>query len=91
MLRLQLIRALSTFIDIYEFIILAWCILSWIPRRPGGFVDDLATAINRIVAPYMNIFRRFIPPLGGIDFSPVIAILALGLIQNLVLRLLLMF
>lgn len=91
MFRYQLVYALNTAIDIYEFIILAWCILSWIPRRPGGFLDDLATAIDRIVAPYMNLFRRFIPPLGGIDFSPVIAILALGLIQNLVVRLIVMF
>ena len=91
MFRYQLVYALNTAIDIYEFVILAWCILSWIPRRSGGFLDDLAIAIERIVSPYMNLFRRFIPPLGGIDFSPVIAILALGLIQNLVVRLIMMF
>ncbi|MDJ1122080.1 YggT family protein [Olsenella sp. YH-ols2217] len=81
-------RAVSTLFEIYEFLIIAWCILSWIPRRPGGFVDDLATVVNDLVAPYMNLFRRFIPPLGGIDFSPIVAILVLGVLQNVVVQLL---
>ena len=36
----------------------------------------------------MNLFRRFVPPLGGIDFSPIIAIFTLSIIENVVLPLL---
>ena len=40
------------------------------------------------IAARLNLFRRFIPPMGGIDFSPVVAIIALQLVQRLVLQLL---
>lgn len=81
----QVIRALLNF---YEMLIVAWCILSWFPVREGSLVGDVAVVVNRLVAPYMNLFRRFVPPLGGIDFSPIIAIFALSIIENVVLRLL---
>lgn len=81
----QVIRALLNF---YEMLIVVWCILSWFPVREGSLVGDVAVVVNRLVAPYMNLFRRFVPPLGGIDFSPIIAIFALSIIENVVLRLL---
>ena len=78
----QVIRALLNF---YEMLIVVWCILSWFPVREGSLVGDVAVVVNRLVAPYMNLFRRFVPPLGGIDFSPIIAIFALSIIENVVL------
>jgi len=87
---LPLARAVSTLFEIYEFIILAWCILRWIPRIPGGFVDDLSQVLSRLVMPYLGVFRRVIPSFGGIDFSPVVAILALSILQPIVVRLILM-
>lgn len=81
----QVIRALLNF---YEMLIVVWCILSWFPVREGSLVGDVAVVVNRLVAPYMNLFRRFVPPLGGIDFSPIIAIFALSIIENVVLGLL---
>lgn len=81
----QVIRALFNF---YEVLIVVWCILSWFPVREGSLVGDVAVVVNRLVAPYMNLFRRFVPPLGGIDFSPIIAIFALSIIENVVLPLL---
>lgn len=76
-------------IRFYEILIVIWCILSWLPLREGGIVYDIACAIERLVLPYLNLFRRFIPPMGGIDFSPIIAMMALELIMRLVLRILL--
>lgn len=81
----QVIRALLNF---YEVLIVVWCILSWFPVREGSLVGDVAVVVNRLVAPYMNLFRRFVPPLGGIDFSPIIAIFTLSIIENVVLPLL---
>lgn len=85
----QVVRILNSLIDFYSWLVVAWCLLSWFPIRQGSLVGDIAEVINRIVAPYMNIFRRFIPPLGGIDFSPVVAIIALQVIQTLLTRVLL--
>jgi YggT family protein len=45
-----------------------------------GFLRD-------VCEPYLSIFRRFIPPLGPIDFSPVIAIILLQIVGGIVARL----
>lgn len=69
--------------EIYSVLIVVWCLMSWIPRRPGGLVEDIRGAIGILVEPYLNLFRRFIPPFGGIDFSPIVAILVLNVIERL--------
>lgn len=80
----------SRLFEFYEILVVVWCILSWLPLREGGIVHDIAVAIDRIVGPYLGLFRRFIPPLGGIDFSPIVAMFVLGVLRNVVTRLILM-
>ena len=46
---------------------------------------DVYGALSTLVDPFVNLFRRFIPPLAGLDWSPFIAILVLQLVQRLVL------
>lgn len=75
--------------NIYEVLIVVWCLMSWLPASRGGLLDDIRGAIGMLVEPYLGIFRRVIPPFGGIDFSPVVAILALGIIERLVFSLIL--
>ena len=74
--------------DFYKILIFVWCILSWIPMRQDGILADVASAINALVAPYINLFRRFIPPFGGLDFTPILAIIVLELIQRLIIGIL---
>jgi YggT family protein len=44
--------------------------------------------INDVTNPYLNLFRRFIPPLGGggfaLDLSPILGLIVLGLVRGLV-------
>lgn len=56
--------------------------------KQGGLLRDIAAVLDSVCSPWLNLFRRFIPPMGGIDFSPVVAIIALQLVQRLVLQLL---
>lgn len=70
-------------IEIYVFLILVYCILSWIPRK-GKVLGTIDYYIARIVEPYLNIFRKIMPPVGGIDFSPILAILVLELVVMLI-------
>lgn len=86
---LNLLVLIQRLFSVYETLIVVWCLMSWIPMRPGGLLDDIRGAIGIIVEPYLNLFRRFIPPLGGIDFSPIVAILALGIIERLFFSLIL--
>lgn len=70
---------LSTLVNFYEILIVVYCLFSFFPIRQGGFMYDVAMVLNSLVGPYLNLFRRIIPPMGGLDFSPVIALLALNL------------
>ena len=56
--------------------------------KQGGLLQDIAAVLDSVCGPWLNLFRRFIPPMGGVDFSPVVAIIALQLVQRLVLQLL---
>lgn len=53
--------------------------MSWVPNaRESGFGQML----GRIVEPYLEPFRKIIPPLGMIDISPIVAIIALRLAER---------
>ncbi|WP_298579938.1 YggT family protein [uncultured Olegusella sp.] len=79
---LAVISFLMKVLDFYELLIVVWVILSWIPLSGDGLISDVAGALDRIVRPYVGIFRRFMPALGGLDFSPVIAMVILEVVKR---------
>jgi YggT family protein len=85
---LPLVQLLSTLLNLYCFLIFAWAILSWF-QNTHGIVRDIYKVLGTIVEPYIKLFRRFIPPMGGMDLSPLIALLVLQIVGRLLLRLLL--
>lgn len=85
----SIVRLVQALFNFYSFLVLAYCLLSWFPIRSGGLMEDIAVVLRGIVGPYLDLFRRLLPPMGGIDWSPVLAILVLNLLENFVLRLLL--
>ena len=62
-------------ISFYSFCILAYVLMSWL--SPTGIVFDIYRILGQICEPYIGIFRRILPATGGIDFSPLVAMLAL--------------
>ncbi len=78
-------------IDVYELLIVAECIFSWIPVNEG-VLYDIKGALRQLTDPFVDIFRRLIPMASaggmGIDFSPMIAIIALDVIKRVVIALL---
>lgn len=78
---------LSSLVDVYTMIIFVYVIMSWIPTK-RGILADIDNVLAKICDPYLNLFRKFIPPLGGmVDVSPIVALLVL----QFGLRLILMF
>ncbi|GLX68278.1 membrane protein [Paenibacillus glycanilyticus] len=64
--------------SIYSFMIIGYVLLSWLPNARESFIG---VWLGKLVEPYLGIFRRFIPPIGGmLDLSPIIAIFALRFI-----------
>ena len=45
--------------------------------------------LDRLINPFLEPIRRFIPPVGGLDFSPVVLIIVLEIISAIIVRLLL--
>lgn len=67
-------------------ILIIYALMSWFP---GASESALGQLVNRLVEPYLGIFDRMIPPIGGISFNVIIAILVLSLIKRGLLTLLL--
>ncbi|MBD2518614.1 YggT family protein [Nostoc sp. FACHB-973] len=80
-----LINTLATFTQIYTFLLLIRVLLTWFPTI--NWYDQPFAALSQITDPYLNVFRSFIPPLGGIDFSPMLAILLLQFLGGFISRL----
>lgn len=72
-------------LNFYEMLIFVQVLLSWFVSSGSRFVVDVYGALSTLVDPFVNLFRRFIPPFAGLDWSPFIAILVLQLVQRLVL------
>ena len=82
-----LVQIADSLINFYNILIIVYCLLAWIPMNPNGLLADIGAVLDGIVGPYLNFFRRIMPPMGGIDFSPVIAVLALTFIERLLVYL----
>ena len=70
---------LRTLIDLYALIILVRVVLSWLPvDRDQAWARFIVDVTEPLVGP----IRRILPPFGGLDFSPLVAMLLLQLLRN---------
>ena len=76
----------AVFVYVYSALIFAYVILSWI-QVPYA-LSWLQRFLYDVCEPYIRIFRRLLPPVGPVDFSPVIAIVVLYLLRLLINRVL---
>ncbi len=73
----------------YCLIILIYCIMTWIPTRSEGVLLDIKRFFAAICEPYLNLFKKLLPPIGGtVDVTPIIALLVLQLAVSFLARLL---
>ncbi|MDJ0574643.1 MAG: YggT family protein [Xenococcaceae cyanobacterium MO_234.B1] len=75
-----IVLSLIKFLEIYGYILIVRILLSWFQGQEWAF--NIISFLSPITDPYLNIFRSIIPPLGGIDFSAILAILALQFLQG---------
>jgi YggT family protein len=67
-------------IDLYSLVVLAAVIMSWVridPRQP------LAMIVASLTDPVLGPLRRVLPPMGGMDFSPMVLLFGLQILGNL--------
>ena len=81
-LPVSLLQVLAQTLQIYSLVLIVRVLLSWFPNLDWS--NPVLSSVSAITDPYLNAFRRLIPPLGGIDLSALLAFLALNLLQSLV-------
>lgn len=80
-----LIELVSLGFSVFIFAILIQAVLSWV--NPGNY-NPMTSVLHSLTGPVLRPFRRLIPPISGIDLSPLFAILALEVGRRLILALL---
>ncbi len=90
--RSEIASFLETLIFVYILLIFAHIVIQFLFAfgvRPGYYrwLDTVLGFLRDVAEPYLRIFRRFIPPLGPIDLSPIVAILVLRIVGGIVVGL----
>ena len=78
----------NVFISLYGLVILVYIITSWLRLPYSVTLNRLQRFLYDVCEPYLRLFRRVLPATGGIDFSPMLAVIALGAIDRLLIWLL---
>jgi uncharacterized protein YggT (Ycf19 family) len=89
--RTQIADYLSTLIYVYTLLIILYIVVQLLFavgfRPPYSRVTDaVLTFLRDVCEPYLRIFRRVLPSFGGFDFSPILAIIVLQIVNSLVVE-----
>jgi YggT family protein len=78
----SLIGVVAMVVNIYYIAVLASIILSWVAM---GSYNPMVVLVNQLAEPVLAPFRKLLPPIGGLDLSPILMFLAINVVQ-IVLR-----
>ncbi|HEY5350516.1 MAG TPA: YggT family protein [Candidatus Lustribacter sp.] len=79
MIPCQLYAVVAWLLNVYVFLMLAYALVSWVPSLRGKWTEYIAMLVEPVLTPV----RRIIPPLGGLDISFLIVILAIQFVIGL--------
>jgi YggT family protein len=87
--RFDIARYVDALFEVYIILILLYIVFNLLfsfgVRLPySRWSDALLNFLRDVCEPYLRIFRRFIPPIGMIDITPMIAIILLGVLRSVV-------
>jgi YggT family protein len=85
---MHIIGIVDIIFQAYFILLLIRILGSWIPEVQQYKAFQFVTFYTD---PFLNLFRRIIPPLGMIDISPIIAFFVLGIVQNAIKSLIMFF
>jgi YggT family protein len=89
--RTQIADFLSTVIYVYTLLIIVYIVVQLLfaaGLRPpySRTTDSILGFLRDICEPFLRIFRRLLPQFGGFDFSPILALITLSIINNVVVE-----
>jgi YggT family protein len=68
---------ISVFTGVYVLLIFAYILTSWVRLPYSPTLNRIQRFLYDVCEPYLRIFRRFLPPLGPLDLSPIVGVFAL--------------
>jgi YggT family protein len=77
---------LRVFVYLYIFLILAYVITSWIRLPYSPVLNRVQRFLYDVCDPYLRLFRRILPPLGPLDLSPMVAVIALVVLEQVIVE-----
>lgn len=85
---IPLIYLINTVLNIFFYVVIAHTILNWlfafgIINTYNPVVNRVADGLHQITEPFLKPVRAFIPQLAGIDFSPLVVLLAVEFLQRM--------
>jgi len=75
---------IDTFLWVYLLLIFVYVLMSWVRLPYSVWVRRISDFLRDVCEPYLRIFRRILPPLGPLDLSPVVGMLALIALMRIV-------
>jgi YggT family protein len=80
------ISSVATFVNVfcllYGLVIFVYIITSWLRLPYSPTLNRIQRFLYDVCEPYIRVFRRILPGTGGLDFSPMLALIALGVIDR---------
>ena len=73
----------NVFLLLYGLVILAYILTSWVRLPYSVTLNRIQRFLYDVCEPYLRLFRRLLPSTGALDLSPILAFLALGVIDRL--------
>jgi len=74
------------FVSVYSLLIIVYVLTSWV-RLPYS-LSPVQRFLDDVCEPYLRLWRRVLPSAGPLDFSPIVALAALWILEQVVLRVL---
>ena len=83
---IPIFRVLNIVLDLYWWVIIVMAVMSWllafdVINMRNDLVRSVWNGVNALTEPALRPIRRFIPPIGGMDISPVVLLLLLAFVQ----------
>jgi YggT family protein len=90
--RVDIADYLRTLLTVYIVLIFIRILMSWFTRIPyNRYLDMFLKFISDVTDPYLNIFRRILPPVrigpGALDLSPIVGVLVLSIVGGIIINL----
>ena len=78
----------SVFVGVYILLIFAYIITSWIRLPYSPTLNRIQRFLYDVCEPYLRLFRRFLPSLGPLDLSPIVAVFVLIILNQVIVAVL---